>query len=217
MTLAQADTCPHCGLPAQEGFFCSSCNLYTADATGTIQKVTHTRRLFGSYLLEIVLVILTLGVGWLIWMYFTAKTSQSPAKRLVNIYILNFETGQPASAGRVWWRYIIEGALGYFIITGIINYGLVFFDKNRQALHDKLAKTIVVYAPTGLPESLQPPTEARPASAASPASIPTPRSSSEGGLKDTAEQLRELARLHDEGIITDEEYEAKRKPLADRL
>lgn len=34
---------------------------------------------------------------------------------------------------------------------------------------------------------------------------------------DAATQLRELARLHDEHILTDEEYEAKRSNIAQRL
>ena len=32
-----------------------------------------------------------------------------------------------------------------------------------------------------------------------------------------AESLRQLKALHDEGILTDDEYETKRKPLADEL
>ncbi len=36
-------------------------------------------------------------------------------------------------------------------------------------------------------------------------------------MKTAAEELRELAKLHEEGILTDEEYEAKRRDLADKL
>jgi hypothetical protein len=34
---------------------------------------------------------------------------------------------------------------------------------------------------------------------------------------DAATRLRELARLHEEGILTDEEYEAKRSAIAQRM
>ena len=34
---------------------------------------------------------------------------------------------------------------------------------------------------------------------------------------DVADSLRQLRQLHEEGILTDDEYESKRKPLADRL
>jgi len=37
------------------------------------------------------------------------------------------------------------------------------------------------------------------------------------GVKEIAQELRELASLRDEGLITEEEYEAKRKQLSDRL
>ena len=37
------------------------------------------------------------------------------------------------------------------------------------------------------------------------------------GTSGVAESLRQLKALHDEGILTDEEYEAKRKPLTDEM
>jgi hypothetical protein len=37
------------------------------------------------------------------------------------------------------------------------------------------------------------------------------------GVQNIAEELRELARLRDEGMITAEEYEAKRAALVNRL
>lgn len=37
------------------------------------------------------------------------------------------------------------------------------------------------------------------------------------GTSGVAESLRQLKALHDEGILTDEEYEAKRKPLTEQL
>ncbi len=37
------------------------------------------------------------------------------------------------------------------------------------------------------------------------------------GISDVAAHLRELAKLREEGILTEEEYETKRKQLADEL
>lgn len=43
------------------------------------------------------------------------------------------------------------------------------------------------------------------------------KSSVQPSLLDAATRLRELARLHEEGILTDEEYEDKRSAIAQRM
>ena len=90
-------------------------------------------------------------------------------------------------------------------VAGLIDALWVFFDRNRQALHDKVASTYVVYAPAGLPADL------RLESGRGTGALGRP------SVKDTAEQLRELASLHEQGILTDEEYERKRSELAGKL
>lgn len=164
MDPASSATCPHCQSPDQTGLFCRTCGRYMADGTGTVERVTHTRRFFGDWLLESLLVTVTLFVGWLIWLYFTAKTSQTPAKRLLNVYIIDAKSGEPISAGRVWVRdvlvKIVLVTLANFVagIAGLVNGGWVLIDKDRQALHDKLVGTVVVYAPAGLSAEMTTPT-----------------------------------------------------------
>ncbi|MDZ4278554.1 MAG: RDD family protein [Dehalococcoidia bacterium] len=179
------------------------------DDTGTVERVTFNRRFFGSYWLEGLLFVLTLGVGWFVWLAFTAQMSQTPAKRLLNVYIIDTDTGQPVHPGRVWVRDIVVKQLVVAAFTFIIGLAWfidgvwVLFDKNRQTLHDKVMNTVVVYAPAGLPEQLSAPV---PIGAVRKASV-----------SDLGEQLRELARLRDEGIITPEEYDRKRGELAGKL
>lgn len=206
--------CPHCGSPGQTALFCSACDVYMPDPTGTVKKVTYNRRFWGSYVLEGVLILVTLIIGWYIWLAFTAKGAQTPAKKLVDIYVLDIETGQPVGAGRIWQREVlikqllvglVSSAIG---VAWLIDYLWVLFDRNRQALHDKVARTVVVYAPRGLPDSLMRPDQVVPAS---------PRPLPGHDVRSVAEELRELARLREEGIITAEEYERKRQELVDRL
>lgn len=154
--------CPHCHATGQEGVFCRNCSRYMPDPTGTTEKVTFNRRFWGTYLLEALLYLVTLIIGWYIWLIFTAPTSQSPAKRLLNVYIIDLEQGQSVSTGRVWVRDVVVKQIVFGFI-GNITFGLgslldavwVFFDRNRQSLHDKVVNTIVVYAPNGLPEALK--------------------------------------------------------------
>ena len=155
--------CPHCNATGQEGVFCRNCSRYMPDPTGTTEKVTFNRRFWGTYILEGILYFITLIVGWYIWLIFTAPTSQSPAKRLLNVYIVDLQKGQTVSTGGVWVRDVVVKQIVFGIIISSFTGGLgslldtiwVLFDKNRQSLHDKVVNTIVVYAPSGLPEGLK--------------------------------------------------------------
>ena len=130
--------------------------------TKDVQQVTFTRRFFGDILLEGLLVLVTLVIGWYIWLFFTAKTAQTPAKRLLNVYILDNNTRQPVSAGRVWVREVLVKGLLFGIVSNftfgvaaLVNYAWALFDDNRHALHDKIASTVVGFAPSGLPDSME--------------------------------------------------------------
>ncbi len=105
-----------------------------------VQQVTFTRRFFGDILLESLLVLVTLVIGWFIWLFFTAKTAQTPAKRLLNVYILDNNTQRPVSAGRVWVREVLVKSLLFGILSNftlgipvLVNYAWALFDNNRQA------------------------------------------------------------------------------------
>ena len=160
MAVSTLPTCPHCDTPGQTGLFCHSCERFMPDESGTLERVTYNRRFFGDNLLEGLLIVLTLVVGWLIWLFFTAKTAQTPAKRLLNVYILDSDTGRPVSAGKVWVREILVKLVLVGLVNavtgvaGLIDGLWVFFDRNRQTLHDKVVSTVVVYAPAGLPAEL---------------------------------------------------------------
>jgi len=118
-------------------------------------------------------------------------------------------------------KFLLFSMVSAFIgIAGLIDALFVLFDKNRQSLHDKIVSTVVVYAPQGLPENMraQVETYATPAGLATPAAGATIATSiPSASIGDTAERLRELARLRDEGILTPEEYEQRRSELAGQL
>ncbi len=213
-------TCPRCSTPHLPGaVFCDSCRLYLRDATQSVERVTYTRRFFGSGLLEGVLFTLTLFLGWLIWLFFAAKKSQTPAKSLTNIYVINLQTGRAVGPGGVWLRDVVLK----IIVAGIVPFGnlvddvWILIDPDRQALHDKIVKTVPVYAPNGLPEAMlySPGApalyQAPPVFPGSAPAAPAPT------VSDVGEQLRELKRLHDEKLISDDEYERKRTDLASKL
>jgi uncharacterized RDD family membrane protein YckC len=219
-------SCPRCSTPnAQGGLFCLRCNLYLRDESQSVERASYARRILGSYLLEQVLFWLLLIVGWFIWHAFAARRGRSPAKSLTSLYVIDIETGRAAGGGEMWIREFAIKGLGYFFIAYLLPMVFLadafwmFFDRDRQTLHDKALKQVVVYAPRGLPESMlgQPnaprlhlvsyeaPWQAKP-----PPAQPT-------SVRSGAEELRELQRLKAEGLITDEEYERKRAALVERM
>lgn len=222
-SLADSAPCPVCRRPAGWDRFCRFCGVLLADPDSDAYKASRWRRL-GGYILESVLIVITLVVGWLIWLYFTAQTSQTPAKRLLNMYILT-EEGEPATAGRVWAReilvdWLLFGVAGGLItggIASIVDAGWILFDRDNQTLHDKISQTIVIHVPV---PSVRRAGLVDPATAHAAGPVPPP--APPGGTdayrpRDTERRLRELQQLVDDGLITLREYQERRRRILDEM
>ena len=136
---------------------------YAADELVTASR---GRRLAG-FALEVVLFVLTLGVGWVVWWIRALRHGQTPAKQLLHMYVLR-EDGTRASGG---WMIVREGgAKRIFLAFGLSFLGLVtvfwwilpllylptlvgalwcLWDDNNRALWDKIVDTYVAYSPNG--------------------------------------------------------------------
>jgi uncharacterized RDD family membrane protein YckC len=119
--------------------------------------VSSAGKRLGGYLLEVVLVIFTLVLGWLIWSLIVWGQSTSPAKQLLKMKVLKKETGLRASYGTMALRELVGKWLIVGLVIGSI-CGLVaivldfmlLWDKDRQELWDKIAGTIVVDDPNNV-------------------------------------------------------------------
>jgi uncharacterized RDD family membrane protein YckC len=89
---------------------------------------------------------LGIGFGWGA-LYFTTFTvigrGQTPGKRLVGIRVIRLD-GRPVG----WWLSF-ERFGSYFasFSTGLLGFAQIFWDRNRQALHDKAVETVVIRMP----------------------------------------------------------------------
>jgi uncharacterized RDD family membrane protein YckC len=178
------------------------------------EEATFTRRFFGDDMLESVLQVCTLGIGWLIWLAIVAPKGQTPAKQLLNIRIHDYRTGEIASAGQVWirevgvklvlplaiyltlWAAISEGTgNGISSLYGLVVGIALIANDERRALWDYIAGTIVRYHPGGkvgrVDAGLQATTEA--------------------GYRER--RLQELELLHRRGILNDDEYRVRRAQI----
>ena len=134
---------------------CVNCSVSNQFPASGAYAASRWRRLGGA-LLEILLIVLTLVVGLADWLWLTAKTSQSPAKRLLDMYILSMDS-TPATAERVWLREVgvkllLFGVAGWVTegISNLLDAIWIFRGRDRQTLHDKVAGTLVVHARTAV-------------------------------------------------------------------
>ncbi len=86
---------------------------------------------------------LGLGFGWAAF-YFTVLTSiwngQTPGKRLFKIRVVQLD-GTRLSLWDSFGRY---GGYGAGLATGLLGFLQIYWDPNRQAIHDKISSTIVI-------------------------------------------------------------------------
>jgi uncharacterized RDD family membrane protein YckC len=101
----------------------------------------------GSYLLESILVVVTLGIGWLIWAATIAGSGQTPAKKLLGLRVINADSMRPASFAKMSWvRGLVAGLVAGIAIPltiGVLLF-MPFWDTRRQNLWDKVSNTFVV-------------------------------------------------------------------------
>jgi hypothetical protein len=103
----------------------------------------------GARLLDGLLFVVTLGIGWLIWSCVTWANGQTPAKSLLGHVIADVHTGEAFGWGRTAFREIfLDGLLAWLldaVTCGIyfwVDAFMVFGDRQRT-LHDRMAGSIV--------------------------------------------------------------------------
>ena len=212
MTFARSQPhCPSCHQFSGTRIFCATCGLLNQHPESGAFAASRWRRLGGA-ILEGILFIVTLIIGWFVWLYFASKKSQTPAKQLLGMYILQ-RNGAPASAGRVWLREVVVEMIGFglasqflFGLASLLDAVWILWDKDRQTLHDKIVDTIVVHPVSTWDQSRidRMREAAHPIAQAGASSVTT-----------TQDRLRELRDLADQGLITAMEYEERRRHILD--
>jgi uncharacterized RDD family membrane protein YckC len=103
---------------------------------------------FGAYLLDVLLVIVTLVIGWIVWSIIIWKYGQSPGKSILKMRCIKTDTSRCATRGDMALREIVgKVVLGIIPLYWLVDNGFILFDQQYQAIHDKLASTVVVDDP----------------------------------------------------------------------
>ncbi len=141
------ESCPACGEYPGVGVFCSECGVLMSHPESGDFAAPYLRRLAAELLDLLLFLLLPL---WLFWMWQTSRDGQSPAKSLLDLYVID-EAGQPITPQRMWVRELVIkrlvlGLVGYaFTLLGpIINAGWILMNPDRQCIHDRAVGTLVV-------------------------------------------------------------------------
>ena len=111
---------------------------------------------FGAYCLEVLLMLLTFVVGWLIWSCFTFSKGQSPAKAILGHRVVRQDNGQAAPWSDMFLRNVILQfgltllSIPLFGLPLLVGGGLILAGTQRQTAWDRMAGTRVVVDPAGL-------------------------------------------------------------------
>jgi uncharacterized RDD family membrane protein YckC len=80
-------------------------------------------------------------LGAVYFTYFHASTGQSLGQKLVNIKVVDEETGGTVDYVRAFIRWLVSIVSGLAILLG---YLWMLWDPKKQTWHDKAAKTLVI-------------------------------------------------------------------------
>lgn len=104
----------------------------------------------GASLLNVVLVIVTLGIGYLVWTLVLWNQGTNPGKKMCGLYVVKADTGRLCTFGDMLVRsvvmgYLVLGLIGTFSLgIGYVVDALMVFGERRQRLVDRMAGTLVV-------------------------------------------------------------------------
>ena len=104
----------------------------------------------GSHLLEALLAIFTLGIGWLVWSFAIWGQGTTPGHKILKQYIVNEKTGKDFTWGQMFVReFLIKGLL--VPLLSAFSFGIVYLvdslmvtRDDRKTLHDRICGSIVV-------------------------------------------------------------------------
>ncbi len=102
---------------------------------------------FVALALDLVLVVVTLVIGYIAWLLIAWGRGQTPAKQLLGMYVLDLERGHPATRGKMFGRWCVGWLLGIIPWLNLVDALWIFTNRDKQRLTDKIVHTIVVDDP----------------------------------------------------------------------
>ena len=104
----------------------------------------------GAFFLEILFVVVTLGIGWIIWSLIVWGKGTTPGHQVLRLYVVDAKSGKTATWGHMALReFVMKGIVGgiassvTFGIYWVVDSLFVVRD-DRKTLHDLMSSTSIV-------------------------------------------------------------------------
>lgn len=107
----------------------------------------------GASLLNGLLAVVTLFIGYLIWTVILWDKGTNPGKKILGLVVVKADTGRRCTWGEMFVRsvvfgYVVMGLIGTVTLgIGYLVDALMIFGDRHQRLTDRMAGTLVVVAP----------------------------------------------------------------------
>ena len=82
------------------------------------------------------------------FVFFWSGNGQTPGNRLIGITVLDATSLTPLRARRAAFRFVLLPLSALLLFAGFL---MILFDGRRRALHDRLARSVVIYVPVARP------------------------------------------------------------------
>ena len=139
--------CPNCHRSWGVGRSCQFCRQVEGLPIGV--TLASPAKRFGGWIVDALLVVVTLFVGYFVWSLISFTSGRTPGKQLLGMRYVHLDTGRAAGWGRTFLREVIAKAIVGVLCS--LTFGIAYFwliwDRDNQELWDKVVGTVVVNDP----------------------------------------------------------------------
>jgi len=144
-------SCSRCRTPLEPGrAVCATCGALLRQPA--FQLATAGRRL-GQYMLDVLLLLVTLLIGYWIWSLIIWGRGQTPGMQILHMRVIKADNFKEAGRGTMAFRQLIGKLLLFtvinlvFVPAGLVLCFMLLWDRERQEVWDKIANTLVINDP----------------------------------------------------------------------
>jgi hypothetical protein len=121
-----------------------------APATGWVPA--RPARRVGAWLLDVVLFIACLGIGWTWWAWHTAARAATPGKAAFGMIVFTIDTRRPASRRRMLLSGLVYHATAVLIGIATLGVGWLYvvgaaLGSSRRTIYDEWSQVVVMDRP----------------------------------------------------------------------
>ncbi|MEP7020424.1 MAG: RDD family protein [Pseudonocardiales bacterium] len=102
----------------------------------------------GTYLVDVVLLVVTLFIGYLIWSLIVWSKGLTPGKQVMGLRTYHLQSQRAATWGQMFLRQVVGGIVNGILYIGfIVSVVFLFTDPTRRTVPDRIAGTVILSDP----------------------------------------------------------------------